>query len=84
MNLLERNASVHYNDCLLYTSGVGASVVNALSEWLTVQVHKNGKIYEMKFSRGKITQEMTIIGSTDHTGTTVTFKPCLLYTSRCV
>ena len=39
--------------------GVGASVVNALSEWLTVQVHKNGNIYEMKFSRGKITQEMT-------------------------
>ena len=55
--------------------GVGASVVNALSEWLTVQVHKNGNIYEMKFSRGKITQEMTIIGSTDRTGTTVTFKP---------
>ena len=55
--------------------GVGASVVNALSEWLTLQVHKNGNIYEMKFSRGKITQEMTIIGSTDHTGTTVTFKP---------
>ena len=55
--------------------GVGASVVNALSEWLTVQVHKNGNIYEMKFSRGKITQEMTIVGSTDHTGTTVTFKP---------
>ena len=55
--------------------GVGASVVNALSEWLTVQVHKDGKIYEMKFSRGHITQEMTIVGTTDHTGTTVTFKP---------
>ena len=55
--------------------GVGASVVNALSEWLTVQVHKDGKIYEMKFSRGSITQEMKIIGDTDHTGTTVTFKP---------
>ena len=55
--------------------GVGASVVNALSEWLTVQVHKDGKIYEMKFSRGSITQEMQIIGDTDHTGTTVTFKP---------
>ena len=55
--------------------GVGASVVNALSEWLTVQVHKDGKIYEMKFSRGSITQEMKIIGETDHTGTTVTFKP---------
>ncbi len=55
--------------------GVGASVVNALSEWLEVQVHKNGQIYEMKFSRGKITQEMKIVGRTDHTGTTVTFKP---------
>ena len=55
--------------------GVGASVVNALSEWLTVQVHKDGKIHEMKFSRGAITQEITVIGTTDHTGTTVTFKP---------
>ena len=55
--------------------GVGASVVNALSEWLTVQVHKDGKIYEMQFSRGHITQEMRIVGETDHTGTTVTFKP---------
>ena len=55
--------------------GVGASVVNALSEWLVVQVHKNGQIYEMRFSRGHITQEMRVIGTTDHTGTTVTFKP---------
>ncbi len=55
--------------------GVGASVVNALSEWLTVEVHKDGKIYQMKFSRGHITQEMTVIGTTDRTGTSVTFKP---------
>ena len=55
--------------------GVGASVVNALSEWMEVQVYKNGHIYEMKFSRGDITQEMKIIGDTDRTGTTVTFKP---------
>ncbi|MBQ1741914.1 MAG: DNA topoisomerase (ATP-hydrolyzing) subunit B [Oscillospiraceae bacterium] len=55
--------------------GVGASVVNALSEWLIVQVHKDGRIYEMRFSRGNITQEMKIIGETDRTGTTVTFKP---------
>ena len=55
--------------------GVGASVVNALSEWLEVQVHKDGKIYEMKFSRGHVTQEMTVVGSTDHHGTIVTFKP---------
>ena len=55
--------------------GVGASVVNALSEWLEVQVHKDGHVYEMKFSRGHITSEMRMIGDTDHTGTTVTFKP---------
>jgi len=55
--------------------GVGASVVNALSEWLEVQVHKEGQIYEMKFSRGHITQEMKIIGKTDRHGTIVTFKP---------
>ena len=55
--------------------GVGASVVNALSEWLVAQVHKDGKIYEMRFSRGHITQEMKVVGTTDHTGTTVTFKP---------
>ncbi|MGM9593450.1 MAG: DNA topoisomerase (ATP-hydrolyzing) subunit B [Candidatus Onthomonas sp.] len=55
--------------------GVGASVVNALSEWLTVQVHKNGQIYEMKFARGHVTQPMTVVGTTDHTGTSVTFKP---------
>ena len=55
--------------------GVGASVVNALSEWLEVQVHKNGDIYEMKFARGEITQPMKIVGKTEKTGTVVTFKP---------
>ena len=55
--------------------GVGASVVNALSEWLVVQVHKNGKIHEMKFARGAIVEKMHIVGDTDRTGTTVTFKP---------
>ena len=55
--------------------GVGASVVNALSEWLTARVYKNGKIYEMKFARGHITQEMKIVGETDKTGTEVTFQP---------
>ena len=55
--------------------GVGASVVNALSEWLVARVYKNGNIYEMKFSRGNITQEMKIVGTTDKTGTEVTFKP---------
>ena len=55
--------------------GVGASVVNALSEWLTVQVRRDGKIYEMKFSRGEVVEPMTVVGESDATGTTVTFKP---------
>ncbi|MBQ7144473.1 MAG: DNA topoisomerase (ATP-hydrolyzing) subunit B [Oscillospiraceae bacterium] len=55
--------------------GVGASVVNALSEWLEVEVHKNGSVYQMKFSRGKKTQDMKIIGTTDRTGTIVRFQP---------
>ena len=55
--------------------GVGASVVNALSEWLTVQVHKDGRIYEMSFSRGDITEGIHVVGTTDRTGTVVTFKP---------
>ena len=55
--------------------GVGASVVNALSEWLIARVHKNGSIYEMKFARGAITQEMKIVGKTNKTGTEVTFQP---------
>ena len=55
--------------------GVGASVVNALSQWLRVRVHKNGQIHEMKFARGANTQEMTVVGTTDKTGTEVTFQP---------
>ena len=55
--------------------GVGASVVNALSEWMQVRVYKNGKIHQMKFARGAIIQEMTIVGDTDKTGTEVTFQP---------
>lgn len=55
--------------------GVGASVVNALSEWLEVRVHKHGKIYEMKFSRGDIVQDITVVGETDKSGTEVKFKP---------
>ena len=55
--------------------GVGASVVNALSESLTARVHKNGLIHEMKFARGAIVQEMKVVGKTDKTGTEVTFQP---------
>ncbi len=57
--------------------GVGASVVNALSEWLTVNVYTDGKIYEESFSRGNITKELTVIGECDQDkhGTKVTFLP---------
>ena len=55
--------------------GVGASVVNALSEWLEVQVHKDGQIHQMRFSRGDITEAIHVVGRTDRTGTTVRFKP---------
>ena len=55
--------------------GVGASVVNALSEWLEVRVHKEGKIYQMRFARGEITEDIHVVGTTDRSGTTVRFKP---------
>ncbi len=55
--------------------GVGASVVNALSEWMVAQVHRDGKMYEMRFARGQVTQEMTVVGTTEQHGTTVSFKP---------
>ena len=58
--------------------GVGASVVNALSSWVTVTVYKNGKIYEVKFENGgKIVQKLTEIGTCEEnrTGTVVSFKP---------
>ena len=55
--------------------GVGASVVNALSEWLEVEVKNSGHIYRQKFERGKAVTDLEIIGDTDETGTRVTFKP---------
>ena len=55
--------------------GVGASVVNALSEWLEVQVQKDGKVYQMRFSRGEITEPIAVVGKAYRTGTTVRFKP---------
>ncbi|GEK31258.1 DNA gyrase subunit B [Kurthia zopfii] len=54
--------------------GVGASVVNALSVETIVQVHRDEKIHEIKFARGKVSQDLTVIGETDHNGTTVRFK----------
>ena len=55
--------------------GVGVSVVNALSETLTVQVKRDGKIYEQQYRRGVPQYDLKTIGETDETGTTITFKP---------
>ena len=57
--------------------GVGVSVVNALSEWLVAEVHRDGKIYRQEFARGAPTTEMEIVGeaSKDDTGTLITFLP---------
>lgn len=55
--------------------GVGASVVNALSQWLEVEVRDGKKIYRQRFERGVIVTDLEVIGETDETGTTVTFKP---------
>jgi len=54
--------------------GVGASVVNALSVETIVQVHREGHIHEIKFERGQTVQQLTVIGDTDHNGTTTRFK----------
>ena len=53
--------------------GVGASVVNALSEWLVVEVRRQGKIYRQEYQRGKPVSGLEVIGDTDETGTTITF-----------
>ena len=55
--------------------GVGASVVNALSEWLEVLVETGGKAYKQRYERGKVVTELTEIGDTERHGTTVTFLP---------
>ncbi|MHC1688890.1 MAG: DNA topoisomerase (ATP-hydrolyzing) subunit B [Methanothrix sp.] len=55
--------------------GVGVSVVNALSEWLEVEVRRNGKIYWQRYEHGDVASDVEVRGTSDHTGTTVTFKP---------
>ncbi len=57
--------------------GVGVSVVNALSEWLRAEVHRDGKIYRQEFARGDATSELEVVGKTEtkDTGTTIAFLP---------
>lgn len=66
------NKSYHVSGGL---HGVGVSVVNALSEHLVVEVHKDGKIYHQEFSRGEKLTELEVVGETKRTGTTTTFLP---------
>lgn len=54
--------------------GVGASVVNALSEWYLVEIHRDNKSYQQRYERGVPVTDVTIIGDSNHTGTTITFK----------
>lgn len=66
------NKSYHVSGGL---HGVGVSVVNALSEFLSVEVRRNGKLYRQEFSRGAKLTELEVVGESDKTGTTITFLP---------
>jgi DNA gyrase subunit B len=57
------------------THGVGAKCVNAVSEWFSVEVSRNGQVHQMQFERGKTTKKLEVIGKAKGTGTLVTFKP---------
>ncbi len=72
------NAGGKFNNNTYKTSGglhgVGASVVNALSEWLEVYISRNGKLYKQRYERGHTVSNLEIIGDSDHTGSKVVFK----------
>lgn len=55
--------------------GVGSSCVNALSEYMRATIYRDGEIHEMEFSKGIVTKELSVIGTSDRTGTTIWFKP---------
>ncbi|HIM55839.1 MAG TPA: DNA topoisomerase (ATP-hydrolyzing) subunit B [Candidatus Latescibacteria bacterium] len=55
--------------------GVGASVVNALSEWLVVEVRQAGKVYHQRYNRGQPVADLKVVGEADSTGTSIEFKP---------
>ena len=55
--------------------GVGVSVVNALAEWLEVEVRRDGKVYHQRYKKGRTATKLTIIGKSQKTGTKITFKP---------
>ena len=55
--------------------GVGSSVVNALSDWLEVEVSRDGKIYKQRYERGTVMYDLKVVGEAEGTGTKVTFKP---------
>ncbi len=57
------------------THGVGAKCVNAVSEWFSVEVSRDGQVHQMEFERGKTTKKLEVIGKAKGTGTLVTFKP---------
>src|SRR5438477_3199973 len=55
--------------------GVGAKCVNALSDWFTVEVYRDGEVHTMSFAQGKTTRRLEVIGKSKETGTKITFKP---------
>jgi DNA gyrase subunit B len=55
--------------------GVGVSVVNGLSEWLEAEVRRNGKIYKQRYEHGNVVSDVKVLGDTEETGTTISFKP---------